>query len=56
MNLHELKNQVPETPKAFSEMVKGEVARQEGTNILELAEKRQAMNSKKQNRKVNIKE
>ncbi|MBQ7060081.1 MAG: hypothetical protein IJM83_12415 [Firmicutes bacterium] len=48
MNLHELKNQVPETPKAFSEMVKGEVARQEGTNILELAEKRQAMNSKKQ--------
>ncbi|MBO4887954.1 MAG: hypothetical protein J5589_06560 [Firmicutes bacterium] len=48
MNLHELKNQVPETPKAFSEMVQAEVTRQEGTNITELAEKRQAKNSRKQ--------
>ncbi len=46
MNLHELKNQVPETPKGFSEMVRGEVDRQGGTKITQLADQRQAKSKK----------
>ncbi|MBR3393829.1 MAG: hypothetical protein IKG51_06940 [Firmicutes bacterium] len=47
MNLHELKSQVPETPESFSEMVKKEVERQGGTNIIQLADQQQAKSKRK---------